>query len=325
MKLSSLAAAAAAVMTIGMAATPASAALVVSTKAGACQLGDINPSALHLLGLFRGEPDQRVQARRAGGGARPARLHVGQDYYSDCVQALRTLGGADTDFSQLVTGISYIAIHWGAALSPTRSRRAGPRRSTRSTRGAGLDIIDLVRGSSGNAYLYSVTPPAACQGLTCGGGGIPEPDLGHDDPGVRRGRRDDPPAALRARLEPDAHNARAPAIKPGLFAVQAGRVAQAPRALLVLGLAHDHAHPGADRGADRGPPTTRPATAPVAARCSTLWPQAARGSARQAAARNRMVLRTRVSTRFVSRPSWRSTISPSLTPGPSTDQALAKD
>ena len=162
-------------MTIGMAATPASAALVLSPNAGACELGDINPAALQCAGYYDGNLINGSRLDDQAAALALLGLTWDKTTYNDTLFKLSPLEGANANFSQLVTSISYIGIHWGDAVTPTRSRRAGPRRSTGSTPARGSDIIDLVRGASANAYLYSVTPPPPCTGPSCGGGGVPEP------------------------------------------------------------------------------------------------------------------------------------------------------
>ena len=175
-KLSALVAAAAAALTIGMAATPASAAIVVSVNAGPCQLGDINPGALACSGYFDGNLingsrlDDQVAALALIG------LVWDKTTYDEAQFKLTPLNGADINFSQLVTGISYIGVHYGAGSFPNPKPQGGATAFYKIDGGTGLDIIDLVRGSSSNAYLYSVTTPP-CQGAACGGGGnaVPEP------------------------------------------------------------------------------------------------------------------------------------------------------
>ena len=158
-------------LSLGMAATPAFAALSVSVDAGACDVGDINPSALLCSGYFDGNLisgstiDEQVEGL--------ALIGFAWDGNYDEAFKITDLGGADLDFDQLVTGIAYIGVHYGAGGFPD-PKPPGATAFYKIDAGTGLDVIDLLRGASSNAYLYSFTP---CTDRDCGGGGneVPEP------------------------------------------------------------------------------------------------------------------------------------------------------
>jgi len=159
-------------LTLGMAATPASATLSVSVDAGPCDVGDINPSALLCSGYFDGNLiSGSTTAEQAEGLALIG--FVWDENYDEAFK-ITDLLGADLDFDQLVTGIAYIGVHYGAGGFDNPKPNGGATAFYKIDGGAGLDIIDLVRGSSSNAYLYSFTP---CTDRDCGGGGneVPEP------------------------------------------------------------------------------------------------------------------------------------------------------
>ena len=128
-----------------------------------CSVTDISPNAQACTGFFAGNLLSGSPADIAAQTAALATLGFAWDGNLDNVEKIEGLGGSHTvDFAKLLTGISYVAFHYGNGTG-------GPGNATafyRVDAGAGIDQFTLAYNASSNAYLYSTGP---------GGGGVPEP------------------------------------------------------------------------------------------------------------------------------------------------------
>ena len=98
---------------------------------------------------------------------------IGFDWDGDfsAVEKLETFDGQQIDFDALLTGISYVSVHWGAGQGPVKTR-GGTTGFYRIDAGTGLDVLMSAFGSVSNAVLYN---PGDDDGGGGTPGGIPEP------------------------------------------------------------------------------------------------------------------------------------------------------
>ena len=121
-----------------------------------CSVNDITPAAQACTGFFEGNliNDAHIAEQTA------ALASLGLVWDGTIIQKLEGLAGNHTiDFSALLTGISYIGLHFGNGTG-------GPGNGTafyRIDAGAGLDTFLLNYNASSDAALYSTVP------------GVPEP------------------------------------------------------------------------------------------------------------------------------------------------------
>jgi len=165
-----MAAAAAGALTIGFAATPAVA--VQGDFLGGCNLTDVTPNAGACDGFYEGNmlnqspPDIITQTA--------ALLALGLVWDGTLEEAQLNLNSPTIDFATLLSGTTYIGIHWGAGQGPVDvpGGVTGFYRLDLAA-DAELDVILSAFGSQSGARLYLTQP---CVG-DCGGGGneIPEP------------------------------------------------------------------------------------------------------------------------------------------------------
>jgi hypothetical protein len=147
------------------AAVAACAAVLFAGSAQAlvlCSDTDITPSALSCVGFFSGNLLSNSPANITAQTSALASLGLTWDQNFTGDEKLSPLSGSHTlDFSTLLTGISYIGIHFG-------NGEGGPGNGTafyKLDAGAGLDTITLKYNASSDAVLYSVSPVR----------GVPEP------------------------------------------------------------------------------------------------------------------------------------------------------
>jgi hypothetical protein len=120
-----------------------------------CSDTDISPSALSCVGFFSGNLLSNSPADITAQTSALASLGLTWDQNFTGDEKLSPLNGSHTlDFSTLLTGISYIGIHFG-------NGEGGPGNGTafyKLDAGAGLDTITLKYNASSDAVLYSVSP-----------------------------------------------------------------------------------------------------------------------------------------------------------------------
>jgi PEP-CTERM motif len=132
---------------------PASAALVPTGTA--CQNTDLIPTALQCTGFYAGN------LTAAGGPTVQDQIValglLGFTWNGTQVEKLENLNGNQLiDFTTLLTGISYVSIHFGNGQGgPGNGNSTG---FYKLDGGAGLDTFRTVYGASSSAVLYSVTP-----------------------------------------------------------------------------------------------------------------------------------------------------------------------
>jgi PEP-CTERM motif len=139
--------------TAALISSPASAALVASGTA--CQNTDVLPTALQCTGFYVGN------LTAAGGPTvadqQAALALLGFTWNGVQVEKLEGLGGNQLiDFTTLLTGISYVSIHFG-------NGQGGPGNGNATAfykldGGAGLDTFRTAYRASSSAVLYAVTP-----------------------------------------------------------------------------------------------------------------------------------------------------------------------
>lgn len=121
----------------------------------ACSVTDIDPQAQACAGFYDGNLLNGSPTDLAAQQAALATLGFSWDGDFDTVEKLSDLNGSHTvDFSTLLQGISYVAVHFG-------NGRGGPGNATafyRLDAGAGLDTFTLNFNASSNAVLYQTTP-----------------------------------------------------------------------------------------------------------------------------------------------------------------------
>lgn len=129
----------------------------------ACSVTDISPAADDCAGfyagnLLNGSPTDLLAQQTA-----LASLGFSWDGDFDAVEKLDGLNGSHTvDFSTLLQGVSFVAVHFG-------NGRGGPGNATafyRLDAGAGLDFFTLNYNASSNAVLYQTTTPVPEPGTT---------------------------------------------------------------------------------------------------------------------------------------------------------------
>jgi PEP-CTERM motif len=136
---------------IGLMATPASAALTFNGTA--CQNSDLTPTALACTGFYSGNltaaSGPQVQDQI------DALALLGFAWDGVQLEKLDGLGGAQTiNFSTLLSGLSYVSIHFG-------NGQGGPGNATgfyKIDGGAGLDTFNTIYRASSSAVLYSTVP-----------------------------------------------------------------------------------------------------------------------------------------------------------------------
>lgn len=167
-----MAAAAAGALTLGLAATPAAGA--AGDFLGGCNLTDVTPNAGACDGFYEGNmlnqspPDVVIQTA--------ALAALGLTWDGTLEEAQLDLNSPTIDFDTLLSGTTYIGIHWGAGQGPVDvpGGVTGFYRLDLAA-DAELDVILSAFGSQSGARLYFTQP---CVGEDCGGGGgneIPEP------------------------------------------------------------------------------------------------------------------------------------------------------
>jgi hypothetical protein len=128
----------------------------------ACSDADISPEALSCVGFISGNLLSNSPADITAQTNALASLGLTWDKNFNGDEKLSSLNGTHTlDFSTLLTGISYIGIHFGNGTG-------GPGNGTafyKLDAGAGLDTITLAYNASSDAVLYSTSPVR----------GVPEP------------------------------------------------------------------------------------------------------------------------------------------------------
>lgn len=165
-----MAAAAAGALAIGFTATPAAAA--AGDFLGGCNLTDVTPTAGACDGFYEGNllnqspPDVVIQTA--------ALAALGLTWDGTLEEAQLDLDSPTIDFATLLSGTTYIGIHWGKGQGPVdvQGGVTGFYRLDLAA-DAELDVILSAFGSQSGARLYFTTP---CEG-DCDGGGneIPEP------------------------------------------------------------------------------------------------------------------------------------------------------
>jgi hypothetical protein len=127
-----------------------------------CSDADISPGALSCVGFFSGNLLSNSPSNITAQTNALASLGLTWDQNFNGDEKLSPLNGTHTlDFSTLLTGISYIGIHFGNGTG-------GPGNGTafyKLDAGAGLDTITLAYNASSDAVLYSTSPVR----------GVPEP------------------------------------------------------------------------------------------------------------------------------------------------------
>jgi hypothetical protein len=167
-------AAGAGALALGMAmATPAGAA--AGDFLGGCQLSDLTtPNADACNGFFEGNllndspTDLAIQTT--------ALAALGLTWDGTLEEAQLDLNDPNIDFTTLLSGVTYIGVHWGKGQGPVdvQGGVTGFYRLDLAP-DAELDVILSAFGSQSGARLYLTSP---CVGADCGGGGgneVPEP------------------------------------------------------------------------------------------------------------------------------------------------------
>jgi hypothetical protein len=139
--------------TAAFVSAPASATLVPSGTA--CQNTDLVPTALQCTGFYAGN------LTAAGGPTvadqQAALALLGFTWGGVQIEKLEGLSGTQLiDFTTLLTGISYVSIHFG-------NGQGGPGNGNATAfyklnAGAGLDTFRTIYGASSSAVLYGVSP-----------------------------------------------------------------------------------------------------------------------------------------------------------------------
>ncbi len=150
--------------------TPALAALVPTGTA--CQNTDLVPTAIQCTGFYAGN------LTAAGGPTVQDQIValslLGFTWNGTQLEKLENLNGNQLiDFTTLLTGTSYVSIHFG-------NGQGGPGNGNSTAfyklnGGAGLDTFRTVYGASSSAVLYSVSPAvpeAATWGMMIAGFGV---------------------------------------------------------------------------------------------------------------------------------------------------------
>jgi hypothetical protein len=123
-----------------------------------CSDADISPNALSCVGFLSGNLLSNSGADITAQTNALASLGLTWDGNFKGDEKLSSLNGLQTlNFSTLLTGISYIGIHFGKG-------QGGPGNGTafyKLDAGAGLDTITLAYKASSDAVLYSVSPVRA--------------------------------------------------------------------------------------------------------------------------------------------------------------------
>jgi hypothetical protein len=149
-----------------IAAAAACAAVLFAGSAQAavtvCSDADISPNAMACVGFLSGNLLSNSPGDITAQTNALASLGLAWDGNFNSDEKLSNLNGSHTlDFSTLLTGISYIGIHFG-------NGQGGPGNGTafyKLDANSGVDTISLVYNASSDAVLYSVSPVR----------GVPEP------------------------------------------------------------------------------------------------------------------------------------------------------
>jgi hypothetical protein len=170
--LATVSAAAALAIGFGAAGTASAATLL-----GGCQVSDVAPAAGECFGYYQGNllnssPSDVITQTFALN-------ELGLTWDGTLEEGQLTLNSSTIDFATLLSGPTYIGIHWGAGQGPvhTPGGVTGFYRIDLAS-DAELDIITAAFGSQSGARLYFTTP---CSGDCNGGGGggegdgVPEP------------------------------------------------------------------------------------------------------------------------------------------------------
>jgi hypothetical protein len=166
------------------------AASAATTLIGGCHNTDISPAAGECYGYFQGNVNGNSGDMQAA--QTEALTALGLSGPFTAVQKLDIASGTTIDFNQLLSGATYISIHWGKGegASDVKGGVTGFYRLDLDP-DAQLDQITSDFGSLSNAVLWSTVP----------GGLIPEPAtwammiLGFSGSGVLLRRRRTPRAA----------------------------------------------------------------------------------------------------------------------------------
>lgn len=142
-------------------ASPASAAFI-----GGCQTTDISPTALACNGFYEGNLLNNANVTEQ----QDALDAIGFDWDGEWsvvdLTKVNVTNGDDVVFDTMVTGITYIGIHWGAGQpSPVPGQPGGVTGFYKLDAGTGLagNLINLNFGAGSSAVLYTT------------GGVVPEP------------------------------------------------------------------------------------------------------------------------------------------------------
>lgn len=150
---------------LGICATSSASAAVIP-----CSNSDIAPTALSCTGFSEGNLLNNANTA----AQRSALANLGLNWDGTVLETVSSLNGSrDLDFDTLLTGISYIGIHFG-------NGRGGPGNGTafyKLDAGVGLDSIGLNFNASSNARLFAtgvsaVPEPGTWAFMFLGFGGI---------------------------------------------------------------------------------------------------------------------------------------------------------
>lgn len=149
-----------------MSAVPAAAAQPAPTPLPACALSDLT-AAIACSGYFAGNLNSGNSSDILAQQSALASIGFTWDGNFSAVEKIDILSGLDVDFTTLLTGISFVSVHWGSGQGPV-STPGGVTGFYKINAGAGLDKLTSAFGSVSNAVLYKTDLPG-------GVGGVPEP------------------------------------------------------------------------------------------------------------------------------------------------------
>jgi len=157
---------------LGFGATTGTAS--AATLLGGCDVTDVSPTAGECFGYYQGNLLSNSPADVTDQTF--ALDQLGLTWDGALEEAQLNLNSSTIDFDTLLSGATYIGIHWGAGQGP-QNVPGGVTGFYRLDLAADaeLDVIIAAFGSQSGARLYFTEP---CVGADCGGGGgnvIPEP------------------------------------------------------------------------------------------------------------------------------------------------------
>lgn len=144
------------------------------TSPGVCGLADLSADVAACSGFYEGNllndsPSDLLSQTNALAAIGLA------DWDGSIVEPQLDLDSQTVDFTTLLTGVSYVGVHWGAGSgSPSPYTPGGVTAFYRLDAGTGLDAFTLAFSSASGARLY-YTQPLAVTALERGAQAVPEP------------------------------------------------------------------------------------------------------------------------------------------------------